>query len=115
MGEGVNIAVVDQGMDVGHEDLKDNVDIGLNYDSNLDEYVNYYGVTAACSVQGRGARAPYSEMGPISGCARRRTNVRGFSDSAADLELLQPRTPTTMSETLEERPPPLPSSRVLPR
>ena len=32
-------------------------------DSNLDEYVNYYGVTAACSVQGRGARAPYSEMG----------------------------------------------------
>ena len=63
LGEGVNIAVVDQGMDVGHEDLKDNVDIGLNYDSNLDEYVNYYGVTAACSVQGRGARAPYSEMG----------------------------------------------------
>ena len=63
LGEGVNVAVVDQGMDVGHEDLKDNVDIGLNYDSNLDEYVNYYGVTAACSVQGRGARAPYSEMG----------------------------------------------------
>ena len=63
LGEGVNIAVVDQGMDVGHEDLKDNVDIRLNYDSNLDEYVNYHGVTAACSVQGRGARAPYSEMG----------------------------------------------------
>ncbi len=183
LGEGVNIAVVDRGMDVGHEDLKDNVDIGLNHDyndegdiynryqhhgthvagiiaardnsvgvrgvapratiygynlldgdaslaealdamtrnseltavsnnswgnpdlpwpkrassfweqavyagintgyegrgtfyvfsagnghlagddSNLDEYVNYYGVTAACSVQGRGARAPYSEMG----------------------------------------------------
>ena len=63
LGEGVNIAVFDQGMDVGHEDLKDNVDIGLNHDSNLDEYVNYYGVTAACSVQGRGARAPYSEMG----------------------------------------------------
>ncbi len=183
LGEGVNIAVVDRGMDVGHEDLKDNVDIELNHDyndegniynryqhhgthvagiiaardnsvgvrgvapratiygynlldgdaslaealdamtrnseltavsnnswgnpdlpwpkrassfweqavyagintgyegrgtfyvfsagnghlagddSNLDEYVNYYGVTAACSVQGRGARAPYSEMG----------------------------------------------------
>ena len=35
----------------------------LGDDSNLDEYVNYYGVTAACSVQGREARAPYSEMG----------------------------------------------------
>ena len=35
----------------------------LGDDSNLDEYVNYHGVTAACSVQGRGARAPYSEMG----------------------------------------------------
>ena len=35
----------------------------LGDDSNLDEYANYYGVTAACSVQGWGARAPYSEMG----------------------------------------------------
>lgn len=35
----------------------------LGDDSNLDEYANFYGVTAACSVQGWGARAPYSEMG----------------------------------------------------
>lgn len=35
----------------------------LGDDSNLDEYANFYGVTAACSVQGYGARAPYSEMG----------------------------------------------------
>ena len=35
----------------------------LGDDSNLDEYANYYGVAAACSVQGWGARAPYSEMG----------------------------------------------------
>ena len=35
----------------------------LGDDSNLDEYANYYGVTAVCSVHGRGARAPYSEMG----------------------------------------------------
>ena len=34
LGEDVNIAVVDRGMDVGHEDLKDNVDIGLNHDYN---------------------------------------------------------------------------------
>ena len=31
-GEGVNIAVVDDGMDFRHEDLKDNVDAGLNHD-----------------------------------------------------------------------------------
>ncbi len=35
----------------------------LGDDSNLDEYANFYGVTAACSVQGWGARAPYSETG----------------------------------------------------
>ena len=35
----------------------------LGDDSNLDEFANFYGVTAACSVQGWGARAPYSEMG----------------------------------------------------
>ena len=35
----------------------------LGDDSNLDEYANFYGVTAVCSVQGWGTRAPYSEMG----------------------------------------------------
>ena len=35
----------------------------LGDDSNLDEFANFYGVTAACSVQGWGSRAPYSEMG----------------------------------------------------
>ena len=35
----------------------------LGDDSNLDEYTSFYGVTAVCSVQGWGARAPYSEMG----------------------------------------------------
>ena len=35
----------------------------LGDDSNLDEYANYYGVTAACSVDSRDARAGYSETG----------------------------------------------------
>ena len=35
----------------------------LGDDSNFDEYANYYGVTAACSVDSRDARAGYSEMG----------------------------------------------------
>ncbi len=35
----------------------------LGDDSNLDEYTNYYGVTAVCSVDSRDARAGYSEMG----------------------------------------------------
>ena len=35
----------------------------LGDDSNLDEYVNHYGVTAVCSVNSRGTRAGYSEMG----------------------------------------------------
>ena len=35
----------------------------LGDDSNLDEYVNEYGVTAACSVNRQGTRAGYSEMG----------------------------------------------------
>ena len=32
MGQGVNVAVVDNGMDHAHEDLKDNVDTSLNFD-----------------------------------------------------------------------------------
>ena len=32
-------------------------------DSNLDEYVNYYGVTAVCAVNDRGTRSNYSEKG----------------------------------------------------
>ena len=35
----------------------------LGDDSNLDEYVNYFGVTAVCSVNTSGGRAGYSEMG----------------------------------------------------
>ena len=35
----------------------------LGDDSNLDEYVNHYGVTAVCSVNSVGGRAGYSEMG----------------------------------------------------
>ena len=35
----------------------------LGDDSNLDGYSNYYGVTAACSVDSRDARAGYSEAG----------------------------------------------------
>ena len=35
----------------------------LGDDSNLDEYVNYFGVTAVCSVNTSGSRAGYSEMG----------------------------------------------------
>ena len=35
----------------------------LGDDSNLDEYANYYGVTAVCSVDSRDGRAGYSEMG----------------------------------------------------
>ena len=35
----------------------------LGDDSNLDEYVNYHGVTAVCSVDSRDGRAGYSEMG----------------------------------------------------
>ena len=35
----------------------------LGDDSNLDEYANEYGVTAACSVNRQGTRAGYSEMG----------------------------------------------------
>ena len=35
----------------------------LGDDSNLDEYVNYYGVTAVCSVDSRDGRARYSERG----------------------------------------------------
>ena len=35
----------------------------LGDDSNLDEYVNHYGVTAVCSVNTSGGRAGYSEMG----------------------------------------------------
>ena len=35
----------------------------LGDDSNLDEYVNYYGVTAVCSVDSRDGRAGYSERG----------------------------------------------------
>ena len=35
----------------------------LGDDSNLDEHVNEYGVTAACSVNRQGTRAGYSEMG----------------------------------------------------
>ena len=35
----------------------------LGDDSNLDGYANYYGVTAACSVDSRDARAGYSEAG----------------------------------------------------
>ena len=32
-------------------------------DSNLDEYANYYGVTAVCAVNDRGTRSHYSEKG----------------------------------------------------
>ena len=32
-------------------------------DSNLDEYANYYGVTAVCAVNDRGTRSYYSEKG----------------------------------------------------
>ena len=35
----------------------------LGDDSNFDGYANYYGVTAACSVDSRDARAGYSEAG----------------------------------------------------
>ena len=35
----------------------------LGDDSNLDEHINEYGVTAACSVNRQGTRAGYSEMG----------------------------------------------------
>ena len=35
----------------------------LGDDSNLEEYTNEYGVTAACSVNRQGTRAGYSEMG----------------------------------------------------
>ena len=35
----------------------------LGDDSNLDEYVNHYGVTAVCAVHSGGGRAGYSEMG----------------------------------------------------
>ena len=35
----------------------------LGDDSNLDEYSNYYGVTAVCSVDGRDGKAGYSETG----------------------------------------------------
>ena len=76
LGEGVNIAVVDRGMDVGHEDLKDNVDIGLNHDYNDEGNIyNRYqhhgthvaGIIAArdnsVGVRGVAPRAPYSEMG----------------------------------------------------
>ena len=35
----------------------------LGDDSNLDEYANYYGVTAVCAVNDRGARSGFSERG----------------------------------------------------
>ena len=35
----------------------------LGDDSNLDEYANYYGVTAICAVNDRGARSGFSERG----------------------------------------------------
>ncbi|MCY4581709.1 MAG: S8 family serine peptidase [Chloroflexi bacterium] len=35
----------------------------LGDNSNLDEFTNYYGVTAVCSVDSRDGRAGYSEMG----------------------------------------------------
>ncbi|MCE2456656.1 MAG: S8 family serine peptidase [Dehalococcoidia bacterium] len=54
----------------------------LGDDSNLDEYANYYGVTAACSVQGWGARAPHSEMGAnlwVCAPSNERPGVRGLA------------------------------------
>ena len=53
----------------------------LGDDSNLDEYANFYGVTAACSVQGWGGRAPYSEMGAnlwVCAPSNERPGVRGL-------------------------------------
>ena len=52
----------------------------LGDDSNLDEYVNYYGVTAVCSVDSRDGRAGYSEMGAnlwVCGPANDRPGVLG--------------------------------------
>ena len=37
MGEGVNVAVVDQGLDLGHEDLKDNISEAGSHDYSSDE------------------------------------------------------------------------------
>ena len=37
MGEGVNVAVVDQGLDFGHEDLKDNISVIRSHDYSPDE------------------------------------------------------------------------------
>ena len=34
LGEGVNVALVDEGLDYRHEDLKDNVDLTLSHDYN---------------------------------------------------------------------------------
>ena len=52
----------------------------LGDNSNLDEYVNYHGVTAVCSVDSRDGRASYSEMGAnlwVCGPANDRSGVLG--------------------------------------
>jgi subtilisin-like proprotein convertase family protein len=62
-GEGVKIAVVDEGVDLGHEDLKQNVSVGLSYDYVGNAPVRWAehgtcvaGLAAARDQNGKGVR-----------------------------------------------------------
>ena len=55
----------------------------LGDDSNLEEYSNDYGVTAACSVNRQGTRAGYSEMGANLWVCAPQTTGRAFLEESA--------------------------------